>query len=468
MSQQDSTDPISHLPNPTTPAAPSTPMFQTPRPSRLPLSAFTHPDQFNRQNINIHTIDESDNEPLSEHSETKDHESNTINENTHTHINNQSTESNDQQNKHTSSVSNQNDVNLPEMQHYVLQMEQQKHMLEQQLQQQQQEIAHLRYEQAWHYQQQNQRPAHNVHQQLFKSLAKPDIFNGNTGDDLDSWLAQIINYIKLTGIPLNMAAQFASTYLKGSAWTWFSSMTQEQLIGINDLDSFVLAITRRFKPLDNQHMARIKLQTLVQTGSVSKYNELFNTLMQQLPKMDPEDRKFQYMDKLKDSIQTALAATVQPHHSLTEIQLMALKLDSALFNQRNGGRTFNSTNNFNGTYRSGGSTQFNKPTTWTPGTKPIIAANVINAAHSNVNEPETNTAINGDGNYNDTSDGTNVQINNAAVSVPKLTPEIREHCRRNRLCFRCRRHGHLSINCPTFNNSSNFNSMRPSAPLSKK
>ena len=50
-----------------------------------------------------------------------------------------------------------------------------------------------------------------MHAQLFKSLAKPDVFHGNTGDDLDSWLAQIINYVKLTGIPLNVAAQFAST-----------------------------------------------------------------------------------------------------------------------------------------------------------------------------------------------------------------------------------------------------------------
>ena len=231
--------------------------------------------------------------------------------------------------------SNSNNINVPEIQHYVLQIEQQKQMLEQQIKQQQEEIANLRYQHAWHYQQQSHVPPRHIQENWLKSLAKPDFFNGNTGDDLDSWLAQVINYVKLSNTPIHSAAQFASTYLKGPAWKWFSSLTSDQLISITDLDSFVTAITRRFKPLDNQHMARLKLQTLVQSGSVSKFNELFNSLMQQLPKMDPEDCKFQYQQKLKDSIQSALAATVQPHHTLNDIQLMALKLDSTLFNQRN-------------------------------------------------------------------------------------------------------------------------------------
>ena len=216
-------------------------------------------------------------------------------------------------------------------------------------------------------------------------MAKPDIFHGNTGDDLDSWLAQIINYIKLVGIPQDKAAQFASTYLKGAAWTWFSSLTPEQIISITDLDSFVSAMTRRFKPLDNQHVARLKLQTLVQSASVTKYNEIFNNLMQQLPKMDPEDRKFQYMQKLKDQIRTALAASVQPTHSLTEIQLTAMKFDFALYYQRGSGQSTNA-----GMYpnRGGGRTPFTTPTT-TNNMRPVVPRMLFMLSYQPMNQDLT-------------------------------------------------------------------------------
>jgi hypothetical protein len=443
-------------PNNATPPAPSTSMFQTPRPARLPLSAFVHPDHFIRQSpVGIETIEEND--VVSDHEDVNDNSNSehTTNPNTNDIVNIQSvtSDSHQQQNQPTANAPS---VNLEQMNQYIFQIEQQKNMLELQLKQQHQEIANLKYQQAWHYHQQNQQPSGSIHQQLFKSLSKPDVFRGNAGDDLDAWLAQIINYIRLTGIPLNMAAQFASTYLKDAAWTWFSSLTAEQSLAIVDLDSFVSAITKRFKPLDNQHLARIKLQSLVQSGSVAKYNELFNSLMQQLPKMDVEDRKFQYMDKLKDNIQTALAATVQPDHSLHAIQLMALKLDSTLFHQRKPL-----------TIRRTSGPVSNTPSSWS--NKPI-AANVIS---TNVNTPcanKPNTSNDANGQENEDFNDSVAHVNNMNgfnSFVPKLTPEIREQCRKHRLCFRCRKPGHLSINCPTFNGSS-FNSFHPSAPISKK
>ena len=157
-------DPTSSPPNLT----PSTPMFRTPRPARLPLSAFTHPDQFNRLTAPITTINESAHEPSIDCDDIDINQTNSnpidINEHKNINIQNNETQPNNHQEEptYTCTEPTHDDVNMPEVQQYVLQMEQQQLMLEQQVQQQREEIANLRYQQAWQYQQQTQRPAHHV------------------------------------------------------------------------------------------------------------------------------------------------------------------------------------------------------------------------------------------------------------------------------------------------------------------
>ena len=41
------------------------------------------------------------------------------------------------------------------------------------------------------------------------------------------------------------------------------------------------------------------------------------------------------------------------------------------------------------------------------------------------------------------------------IKVSKLTPEEHKHCVEKKLCFRCRKPGHLSTACPTFAQKNN-------------
>ena len=90
---------------------------------------------------------------------------------------------------------------------------------------------------------------------------------------------------------------------------------------------------------------------------------------------------------------------------------------------------------------------------------------------------EQTTASNNDNNNYGTHDGddnnTLTHLHNMNMSrtstIPKLTPETRDYCRQNRLCFRCRRPGHMATNCTTNNNANNFNNrLQPSSAISKK
>ncbi len=58
----------------------------------------------------------------------------------------------------------------------------------------------------------------------------------------------------------------------------------------------------------------------------------------------------------------------------------------------------------------------------------------------------------------------NVQLNYTAPV--KMDEAERARCRENRLCFRCRRPGHVSNTCPTFQSAPNR--PRPSVDISAK
>ncbi len=217
-----------HRPPPTTPYAPLPPI--TPLPSTSLLSSFTPPERYAERSAqhharlaqiidaethtehkdrNLPTIAEVD--PMPETISPSDSNPTNISDTTTTH----QLADNIQSNTNT----NENSNNLEDIQkqfdYYALEMQNKNDALQQQLEQMNQMVAQLQYEAAYHrYHANSSAGGYNI----IKNISKPESFSG-TGDikdDPDTWIAQMRNYLLLSGTPPVVQAQVAATYLKAS------------------------------------------------------------------------------------------------------------------------------------------------------------------------------------------------------------------------------------------------------------
>lgn len=427
----------------------TTPVPTTPLPSSSIASAFTTPQQYRDRLAHFDTRHSR----LSTPSEAPVHNPDTVeqrdaplgtiqeseNENlTNNTSSNQPSEPNNDYNNNTT----ESDVfehQRREFDQRMLQMQNEKNVLQQQVQLMNQQLAQLQYQQAlyqYHGDDQN-----NNSYNISKHISKPDSFNGDTKSDVDTWIAQMRHYLLLTGTPSNMQSHVASTYLKSTAAQWYNTLPVMERAQITNFETLAQSILNRFRPLDIVSQARRKLAKLHQTGSVESFNQAFMQLMSLIPTMNEEERINMYRYKLKFELQKQLVT--QEYTSLSAIMNVALRTDSLLFEHN-----MIKPSNTRPQYR---------PNTFkhrTENNNATAAAAQLN--NIKIDQPDASTE-----HEQDQPTG-NINLN--YVGIRPLDEAERQRCREQGLCFRCRKPGHRSAQCQ----GAPRPALKPSADISSK
>ena len=426
----------SETPNKTTTTVPPTPS------APLPSSSFTTPDKFKiiaqrqiqrLQEINtpLHSVPEDPTEPdnSKENSQQELNESEEYNNSVDQNINS------------VEDLKRQYDL-------YMIQKDQELEQMKFMMCQLQQENANLHYQQRIQY---HPPPGQQMNTPInfITNVGKPEFFHGDYKSNPDTWIDQVYEYMMLTGIDPRMYVQFAATYLRDQARVWWSSMSTEDKIKIQDFNLFKQTLLAKYRPVNQQRTARTQLKSLKQINSVAAYNNAFSNVIQLIHDMSLADKLDNYMNGLKYQIQEKLIT--EEFNSLSDAMNAAARIDTLLYTRRNASNFTRDNDN-----------KINKPKHGTG-----------QAAEVNHVQSMSTSALNY---YEDNGSSPQAQITNEmqatvnAVRFTKLTPEQREQLKREGRCFKCREHGHMASSCPTNVHrngiSSSSNSMKPSAPIS--
>ncbi|MBS1986332.1 hypothetical protein JST99_00155, partial [Candidatus Dependentiae bacterium] len=348
-------------------------------------------------------------------------------------ISNSHTDPNQPVDDHDDNKSNTNDNTVPmevleqqrrEFDRHMIRIQNEKDMLQRQVEQMNEQLAQLEYQQAL-YQYPGQHQSNHSYN-VAKHISKPDSFNGDTKSDVDTWIAMMRQYLLLTGTPVNMQSHVASTYLKSTAAQWYNTLPMMERSQITNFDTLAQMILNRFRPLDIVAQARRKLAKLHQTGSVEAFNQAFMQVISLIPTMNEEERINSYRYKLKFELQKQLVT--QEYHSLSAIMNVALRTDALLFEHN----MIKSSNN-RSQFRSGGFKHRGDNNNTTAAAAQVNNIKIEQPDASNEHEQDQSAA-----NYN-------IPVN--YVSIKRLDEAERQRCRDLNLCFRCRKPGHRSSQC---------------------
>jgi hypothetical protein len=262
----------------------------------------------------------------------------------------------------------------------------------------------------------------------------PEEFDPARKRDVDTWLFQVdLYYLMFPEMTDAAKVLNCSTYLRGSAQTWWRHFaSQHDRLHALTWEEFKEAFRSRWQIVNPVRVARDKISTLRQLGSVQDFTQRFLDLKVQIPTMTEEEAIDKYVRGLKPSIRRDLEQLMarEGDKSLEELIRFADRTDSIDYQARR--------------YRSAGPTPMD------------LGAMADNGEPDEFSEEKVfeDEYEGEEGEFTDDPDLAAVRTQRRAKSKGKQParrkPSAEETARRRELnlCYNCGNPGHVSRECP--------------------
>jgi hypothetical protein len=250
---------------------------------------------------------------------------------------------------------------------------------------------------------------------LKEMMKKVDKYNGaKVANKVDNFLQAVDSVFdygdKIAYFEEEDKVVWVESLLSGKAETWLRTMRIEAMNGgiampktWTDLKT---RIRNEFYPPNADENARTRLRALKQKTSARVYAESFRDILLEISGMSVADARERFVEGLKNEVRVQVKLQAEySRHTLTMAELYAVaeRVDNAIF----GGKRSEFSH---GNPHSGGKQQGQRQ-----------------PAHEYKDDPMDVDTVR---------------------PRPKLTPQLREECRKKGLCFRCRQPGHTVPECP--------------------
>ena len=262
--------------------------------------------------------------------------------------------------------------------------------------------------------------------------AKPKHYSAERGANPDVWLFQLEQYFDLANVTSDInKVRLAATYLDGPAATWWRMLHTEctvRLLALPTWNEFKLKLVAQFKPVNSGKVARDKLAALRQYKSVAQYSTEFTQLVLEAGDVGAVEQLYRYKQGLKPK--TRLEIELQDPRTVADAMQKAQTVDSLTWYLTNP--------------RSGPPNR-PPPANYT-GHAPMDLSAVRETPVSNYSNTGSETH----------QEGLNAMAANRFArppsspkryAAPTMSKEEYDHCRKNGLCLKCKKSGHVARFC---------------------
>ena len=137
-------------------------------------------------------------------------------------------------------------------------------------------------------------------------LRKPPAFSGSKRENVSDFVFLMQNYLDGTNESHDKWVKVASTYLQGSAASWYRYRNSHlQAIGMGDTwDSFIQGLRETYEPINEQQVARDRLANCRQLYTVNDYNHAFTSIIMRIEDIGDAEKLDRYVRGLNHAIKT--------------------------------------------------------------------------------------------------------------------------------------------------------------------